>query len=139
MTVEIASGGVSAVLKGLVSRGVRSAAVDENGRLIFTMTDGSTLDLGQVTGAAGARGETGPAGPQGPKGDTGPQGPQGEPGQDADCAQAPAAEDFAAADALLIVQDGAVKRLPMSALLAALVQKTDLTFDAGAARLDITL
>lgn len=95
MNTEIASGSVSAVLRGLVSRGVKSAAVDENGRLIFTMTDGSTLDLGPVTGPAGAEGPEGPqgpkgdpgergpqgeTGPQGPKGETGPQGPKGDPG-----------------------------------------------------------
>lgn len=74
-------------LSGTISRGVKAVEVDEAGHLIFTLTDGSTKDLGSVIGPkgdkgdTGERGSTGAAGPQGPKGDTGATGAQGEPGK----------------------------------------------------------
>ena len=45
--------GLDAQLKGFVSRGIRSAGIDENGHLILTLTDGSTVDLGCVVGEDG--------------------------------------------------------------------------------------
>mgnify|MGYP002520766642 CR=1 FL=1 len=74
-------------LSGTISRGVKAVEVDEAGHLIFTLTDGSTQDLGSVIGPKGDKGDTGDkgekgaAGPQGPKGDTGATGAQGEPGK----------------------------------------------------------
>lgn len=70
---------------GYISRGVKGIAI-EDGHLIFTLTDGTTADLGDIRGAQGLqgpkgdKGDTGPQGPQGEKGNTGAQGPQGETG-----------------------------------------------------------
>lgn len=86
MRVEIPNA-ITVTIGGLISRGVRAVAVTEGGRLVFTLTDGSTVDLGSVVGPQGPRGETGAVGPkgetgaQGPKGDTGAQGPKGEAGE----------------------------------------------------------
>lgn len=86
MRVEIPNA-ITVTIGGLISRGVRAVAVTEGGRLVFTLTDGSTVDLGSVVGPQGPRGETGTEGPkgetgaQGPKGDTGAQGPKGEAGE----------------------------------------------------------
>ena len=94
MRVEIPNA-VTAVISGMISRGVRAAEVTDEGRLVFTLTDGSTMDLGSVVGPRGekgdpgvqgpkgdpgAQGETGGTGAQGPKGDPGAQGPKGDPG-----------------------------------------------------------
>ena len=38
------------IVNGVISRGVKSCAVDDNGHLIFIMTDNSTVDLGIVVG-----------------------------------------------------------------------------------------
>lgn len=41
-------------IQGTVSRGIRGAHIDDNGRLIFTLTDGSTISAGVVgTGSGG--------------------------------------------------------------------------------------
>ena len=86
MRVEIPNT-VTVTIGGLISRGVKAAEVTDAGRLVFTLTDGSVMDLGAVMGPqgpkgeTGARGEKGETGPQGPKGDTGAQGPQGETGE----------------------------------------------------------
>ena len=40
-------------LHGVVSRGVKRAEIDENGDLIFTMTDNTTVNLGRVVGDDG--------------------------------------------------------------------------------------
>ena len=70
---------------GYISRGVQAMAI-EDGHLIFTLTDGTTADLGDIRGAQGLqgpkgdKGDTGPQGPQGEKGDTGAQGPKGDTG-----------------------------------------------------------
>ena len=86
MRVEIPNA-ITVTIGGLISRGVRAVAVTDGGRLVFTLTDGSTVDLGSVVGPQGPRGETGAEGPkgetgaQGPKGDTGAQGPKGETGE----------------------------------------------------------
>lgn len=85
MRVEIPNT-VTVTIGGLISRGVKAAEVTETGRLVFTLTDGSVMDLGAVVGPqgpkgeTGARGEKGETGEQGPKGDTGAQGPKGETG-----------------------------------------------------------
>lgn len=64
---------------GLLGKDIQSAAINDSGHLILTLTDGTTLDAGVAKGAQGA---TGPAGPQGPAGAPGPQGPKGETGTD---------------------------------------------------------
>lgn len=85
MRVEIPNT-VTVTIGGLISRGVKAAEVTDAGRLVFTLTDGSVMDLGAVMGPqgpkgeTGARGEKGETGAQGPKGDTGAQGPKGETG-----------------------------------------------------------
>lgn len=86
-------------------------SIDENKNLIYTVSDGVQINLGNIrgpqgpqgvqgvkgdTGAQGPQGETGPkgqtgpqgqkgekgdTGAQGPKGDTGPQGEKGDPGE----------------------------------------------------------
>ena len=76
MRVEIPNQ-ISVKIGGIISRGVKAVEVSDEGKLIFTLTDGSTADLGSVIGPAGQKGETGPAGPAGPagaKGDTGAAG-----------------------------------------------------------------
>ena len=77
MRVEIPNQ-ITVTIGGLISRGVKAVAVTDAGKLIFTLTDGSTIDLGSVMGPQGPKGETGPAGPQG---QTGPAGAQGETGE----------------------------------------------------------
>lgn len=98
MRVEIPNQ-ITVTIGGLISRGVKAVEVTDAGRLVFTLTDGSVIDLGSVMGPQGPKGETGPAGPQGqtgpqgakgdtgatgaegPKGATGDTGPKGEPGE----------------------------------------------------------
>ena len=98
MRVEIPNQ-ITVTIGGLISRGVKAVEVTDAGKLIFTLTDGSVIDLGSVMGPQGPKGETGPAGPQGqtgpqgakgetgatgaegPKGATGDTGPKGEPGE----------------------------------------------------------
>jgi hypothetical protein len=53
---------------GLLGKDIQSAAINDSGHLILTLTDGTTLDAGVAKGAQGEKGATGPAGPQGPKG-----------------------------------------------------------------------
>ena len=53
---------------GLLGKDIQSAAINDRGHLILTLTDGTTLDAGVSKGAQGEKGATGPAGPQGPKG-----------------------------------------------------------------------
>lgn len=50
-------------------------------KLMFTLSDGSTIDAGNFTAPEGPQGETGPQGPKGDTGAQGPQGPQGERGE----------------------------------------------------------
>ena len=98
MRVEIPNQ-ITVTIGGLISRGVKAVEVTDAGRMVFTLTDGSVIDLGSVMGPQGPKGETGPAGPQGqtgpqgakgdtgatgaegPKGATGDTGPKGEPGE----------------------------------------------------------
>ena len=53
---------------------IQSAAINDSGHLILTLTDGTTLDAGVAKGAQGEKGATGPAGPQGPAGAPGKDG-----------------------------------------------------------------
>ena len=98
MRVEIPNQ-ITVTIGGLISRGVKAVEVTDAGRLVFTLTDGSVIDIGSVMGPQGPKGETGPEGPQGqtgpqgakgdtgatgaegPKGATGDTGPKGEPGE----------------------------------------------------------
>ena len=52
-------------VSGLLGKDIQSAAINDSGHLILTLTDGTTLDAGVAKGAQGA---TGPAGPRGPAG-----------------------------------------------------------------------
>ena len=76
MRVEIPNQ-ITVTIGGLISRGVKAVEVTDAGKLVFTLTDGSVIDLGSVMGPQGPKGETGPAGPQG---QTGPQGAKGDTG-----------------------------------------------------------
>ena len=79
MRVEIPNQ-ITVTIGGLISRGVKAVEVTDAGRLVFTLTDGSVIDLGSVMGPQGPKGETGPAGPQGQIGPAGAQGETGEAG-----------------------------------------------------------
>ena len=68
MRVEIPNA-ITVTIGGLISRGVKAVEVTDGGRLVFTLTDGSTVDVGSVVGPQGEKGSTGA---QGPKGDTAP-------------------------------------------------------------------
>lgn len=46
-------------VSGMVSRGIKEAEVNEDGILIFTLTDGTKIELGSVKGDQGPRGESG--------------------------------------------------------------------------------
>ena len=59
MRVEIPNQ-IMVTIGGLISRGVKAVEVTDAGKLIFTLTDGSTIDLGSVMGPQGPKGETGP-------------------------------------------------------------------------------
>lgn len=73
---------LTAQLQGHIGRGVASAEITTAGRLVLTMTDGQTVDLGNVVGPAGQTGPQGPQGPAGQDGAAGPQGPAGADGED---------------------------------------------------------
>lgn len=85
MRVEIPNQ-ITVSIGGMISRGVKAVEVTDEGRLVFTLTDGSTVDVGSVVGPQGEKGSTGAQGPkgdtgaQGAKGETGAQGPKGETG-----------------------------------------------------------
>lgn len=84
-------------------KSVTDAQVNEDGDLIITLSDGTTIKAGHVVGADGVQGPEGPQGPPGtegeqgpagPKGDTGGQGPQGPKGDTGDTGpQGPAGAD----------------------------------------------
>lgn len=84
-------------------KSVTDAQVNEDGDLIITLSDGTTINAGHVVGADGVQGPEGPQGPPGtegeqgpagPKGDTGGQGPQGPKGDTGDTGpQGPAGVD----------------------------------------------
>ena len=69
---------LTAVISGVISRGIRAAEVTQDGHLVLTLTDGSRADLGSVRGTQGEQGQPGPAGPQGA---AGPPGSKGDPGE----------------------------------------------------------
>lgn len=50
---------------GLLGKDIQSAAINDSGHLILTLTDGTTLDAGVAKGATGPAGPRGPAGPDG--------------------------------------------------------------------------
>lgn len=85
MKIEIPES-VMVTIHGLISRGIQAVEVSDAGHLIFTLTDGAKIDLGDIRGPAGPRGEAGPQGPagrdgaDGKDGKTGPQGAQGPKG-----------------------------------------------------------
>lgn len=85
MKIEIPES-VMVTIHGLISRGIQAVEVSDAGHLIFTLTDGAKIDLGDIRGPAGPRGEAGPQGPagrdgaDGKDGATGPQGAQGPKG-----------------------------------------------------------
>ena len=68
MKIEIPNS-LLVTLSGVTSRGITAAEVRESdGHLLFTLTDGSRIDLGSVVGPTGAKGETGATGPAGADG-----------------------------------------------------------------------
>lgn len=81
---------LKATINGVISRGVKYADITENGHLIFTLTDNSTVDLGVVVGEDGISPHIGAnnhwfigdfdtgINSRGDKGDKGDQGPAGE-------------------------------------------------------------
>lgn len=46
-------------VSGMISRGIKEAEINEEGILIFTLTDGTKIELGSVKGDQGPRGESG--------------------------------------------------------------------------------
>ena len=60
--------------------GVEYITLSNEGKLIFKLTDGRTIDLGNVKGPIGPQGPIGSTGPEGPAGAQGPQGPEGPQG-----------------------------------------------------------
>lgn len=59
---------------------VSTAAIDNEGKLRLTLSNGSVLTAGTVKGEKGEKGEKGDTGAKGEKGDTGEKGAQGEKG-----------------------------------------------------------
>lgn len=51
---------------GLLGKDIQSAAINDSGHLILTLTDGTPLDAGVAKGTQGEKGDTGPIGPKGP-------------------------------------------------------------------------
>lgn len=62
-------------------KSVTDAQVNEDGDLIITLSDGTTINAGYVVGADGAQGPEGPQGPPGAEGEQGPAGPKGDTGE----------------------------------------------------------
>ena len=72
---------------------ITNVDVNDLGELALTFSDGKSVNLGKIVGAAGAQGAQGTQGEQGEKGETGAQGPQGEKGDKGDTgAQGPQGE-----------------------------------------------
>lgn len=46
-------------VSGMVSRGIKEAEINKDGILVFTLTDGTKIELGSVKGDQGPRGESG--------------------------------------------------------------------------------
>lgn len=62
-------------------KSVTDAQVNEDGDLIITLSDGTTINAGHVVGADGVQGPEGPQGPPGTEGEQGPAGPKGDTGE----------------------------------------------------------
>jgi hypothetical protein len=92
MKIEIPES-VMVTIHGLISRGIQAVEVSDEGHLIFTLTDGSTVDLGDIRGPAGPTGKQGPPGPAGADGKDGATGPQGRPGPKGDSFQTVVEDD----------------------------------------------
>ena len=92
MKIEIPES-VMVTIHGLISRGIKAVAVSDEGHLIFKLTDGSTVDLGDIRGPAGPTGQQGPPGPAGADGKDGATGPQGRPGPKGDSFQTVVEDD----------------------------------------------
>ena len=43
-------------VSGMISRGIKEAEINEDGILVFTLTDGTKIELGSVKGDQGPRG-----------------------------------------------------------------------------------
>ena len=80
--------------------GVSTATVNQQGRLIITRTDSTTIDAGYVLGPKGDTGDTGLKGDKGDKGDTGLKGDKGDKGDTGDdsIVPGPSAYDVAVAN-----------------------------------------
>ena len=89
MKIEIPES-VMVTIHGLISRGIKAVEVSQSGRLIFTLTDGSEIDLGDIRGPAGPQGIQGVPGPAGKDG---AQGPRGNPGPKGDSFQTVVEDD----------------------------------------------
>ena len=92
MKIEIPES-VMVTIHGLISRGIKAVSISDTGHLIFTLTDGSTVDLGDIRGPAGQTGQQGPPGPAGADGKDGATGPQGRPGPKGDSFQTVVEDD----------------------------------------------
>lgn len=95
MKIEIPES-VMVTIHGLISRGIQAVEVSDAGHLIFTLTDGEKIDLGDIRGPAGPRGEAGPQGPagrDGADGKDGETGPRGQPGPKGDSFQTVVEDD----------------------------------------------
>lgn len=57
---------------GKAATTVKTATINEDGELILTLQDESTIDCGKAKGDKGDIGDTGPEGPKGEQGETGP-------------------------------------------------------------------
>ncbi|GEM_PF-2436903 len=64
-------------IDGQDGKGISSASINENGQLILTFSDGSTVNLDKIVGTNGADGTKGEKGDKGDKGDTGADGKNG--------------------------------------------------------------
>ena len=62
-------------------KSLTDAQVNEDGDLIITLSDGTTINAGHVVGADGVQGPEGPQGPPGTEGEQGPAGPKGDTGE----------------------------------------------------------
>lgn len=104
---------------GLLGKDIQSAAIDNSGHLILTLTDGTTLDAGVAKGSDGVTPHIGDNGnwylgdedtgvaAKGAKGDAGAQGPKGDPGAKGDTgAQGPKGDDGAKGDTGAAGADG---------------------------------
>lgn len=63
--------------QGETGKGISKAEINAKGELIITYTDGTSDNLGKVTGNDGAQGDKGETGAAGDKGETGDKGDQG--------------------------------------------------------------